>query len=505
MRFLSGWSLWQRMGLAAALGAIGAFGQAPNNIWIATVTVLLLIPALFLSVKTRWRAAWIGWAFGTGYFGHSLFWIIEPFMVDPERHAWMAPFALLFMAGGLALFWGVAFFFAAAQKMSPARRVWILILLLSLAEFARGYILTGFPWANFAQIWIETDVALLLAWVGPNGLVFLTLLVTLTPGYALTRGKSGVLLLRSILPALIFGAAAFAAGRSEPAIESSGKMVRLVQPNAPQHQKWDPEFAPQFLRRQISFTAAEPDVDLVVWPETSVPYWLSDAGDVLEIISEAARGSTVVLGINRTSGPRIYNSIVVLDHKGAISALYDKYHLVPFGEYVPFGNLMASFGISGFATNRGQGFSSGIGPDLIELENVGRAIPLICYEAVFPQDILAVQGRPDLLLQITNDAWFGTRSGPYQHLAQARMRAIEQGAPMVRAANTGISAMIDPLGRVAAYLPLGEAGYIDAELPQPLPPTTYSQMGDLPLLLALLSLCLGALGIQRQVRVTNAD
>lgn len=198
-------------------------------------------------------------------------------------------------------------------------------------------------------------------------------------------------------------------------------------------------------------------------------------------------GGAVIFGIQRGDGPRIYNSLVVLDDEGRQAGVYDKHHLAPFGEYVPFGEVMARFGIHGLAATTGNGFSAGPGAQVLQVGTLGKALPLICYEAVFTQDVLAAPERPDFLLQITNDAWFGTRSGPYQHLAQARMRAIEQGLPMMRSANTGVSAMIDPLGRVSKALPLGTAGYVDAPLFLPHTATVYSRLGDVPVLVLLLA------------------
>ncbi len=275
---------------------------------------------------------------------------------------------------------------------------------------------------------------------------------------------------------------------SRPAVTDTDNVVRLIQPNAPQHQKWDPDYAPLFFARQLEFTAAAPRPDLIVWPETSVPAWLGSAQPYLTAIADAAQGTPVFLGIQRGDGPRIYNSMIYLDEDGRQQGLYDKHHLAPFGEYVPFGDILAQFGVYGMAATTGNGFSSGPGAALMEAGKLGKALPLICYEAVFTQDVLSAPGRADFLLQITNDAWFGTRSGPYQHLAQAQMRAIEQGLPMMRSANTGVSAMIDPLGRVTEALPLGQAGFVDATLPKGLGPTVYARLGDAPVFVALLGL-----------------
>ncbi|WP_425083921.1 apolipoprotein N-acyltransferase [Ruegeria profundi] len=483
-----GWPFWLRLGASGALGALGAYGLAPFGYWPLTLVALIVIPAFFLACETRARAAWLGWAFATGYFAHALSWIIEPFQVDAERHAWMAPFALVFMAGGLALFWAAAFWAARRFDAPAVRQAVLLALALSLAEFGRGYLLTGFPWAGVAQVWVDTPVAQLLSLVGPYGLAALTFAVTFSLGAAIAQPVA----LRSLLvPVVGFaGAAALAMvyASSRPTIEYGENTVRLIQPNAPQHQKWDPAYAPLFFARQIEFTAAEPRPDLIVWPETAIPAWLSSAGPYLEAATDAAQGVPVILGIQRGDGPRIYNSMIYLDENGQQTGLYDKHHLAPFGEYVPFGNLMARFGIHGMATTAGHGFSSGPGPAVMQAGKLGQALPLICYEAVFPQDVNGAPERADFILQITNDAWFGTRSGPYQHLAQAQMRAIEQGLPLMRSANTGISGMIDPLGRITASLPLGQAGFVEADLPLPLAPTVYSRIGDLPVLLVSLLL-----------------
>ncbi|WP_353349460.1 apolipoprotein N-acyltransferase [Aquicoccus sp. SU-CL01552] len=480
------WRLRWRMAIAALIGAVGAMGLAPIGAWPATVLALVLLPPLLIACTTPRAAALTGWAFGTGWFAHGLFWIVEPFLVEPERYGWMAPFALVFLAGGLALFWGAAAWAAHRFARGPAGRTAALAVTLSLAEFGRAYLLTGFPWAAPAQVWVDTPVAQLLAWIGPQGLGLATLAVALTPGLALARGRGKRTLVLSCLPAAVLAVAAYAAASGGPPVTATGATVRLVQPNAPQHQKWDPAHIPIFFKRQIDFTAAEPRPDLVVWPESAVPVALNDAAPTLARIAQSARGAEVVLGIQRFDGWRVYNSLIRLDGAGEVAGIYDKHHLVPFGEYVPLGDLAARFGLYGFAAQEGQGYSAGPGPRLLDLGALGSALPLICYEAVFPQDVNAAPQRPSLLLQVTNDAWFGTRSGPYQHLAQARMRAIEQGLPLARAANTGISAMIGPRGEVIDSIPLGQAGYVDVTLPAPLPPTLYARSGDWPVLLLLL-------------------
>ncbi|GGH23493.1 Apolipoprotein N-acyltransferase [Cribrihabitans marinus] len=488
---------------AFALGLAAATGLAPYFLWLVTLPALALLVPLFVTAPGRRAAGWIGWAFGLGYFGFGLVWIVEPFLVDVPRHGWMAPFALVLLAGGLALFWAVAFWAAAAPKRGPGVRVAALAVTWSLAELARAYLLTGFPWAGLAQIWVDSPTALLLAWIGPHGLALATLLVALPAGLLVAR-RPGAAPVAGLAVLGLAGAVMLAEAMA-PDLSSTGRTVRLVQPNAPQHQKWDPEHAPVFFRRQLAFTEAAPRPDLIVWPETAIPVWLENAGPTLDRIAGAADGVPVVLGLLRTQGQRIYNSLVVLGADGRVGQTYDKHHLVPFGEYVPLGDLMARFGIAGLAASDGQGFSAGPGPRTVDLGPLGLALPLICYEAVFPQDINRAPVRPAMLLQITNDAWFGSFSGPYQHLAQARMRAIEQGLPMLRAANTGVSAMIDPLGRVTASLPLGRAGHLDAELPAPLPAPLYARTGDTPMLLLLLAMAAALALWPRRRGTANSD
>jgi apolipoprotein N-acyltransferase len=245
-----------------------------------------------------------------------------------------------------------------------------------------------------------------------------------------------------------------------------------------------------FFRRQLELTAAPPrdggaTPDLIVWPETAIPWVLGRAQPALEQIAAAAGQRPVALGALRFEGDRLRNALAVLGPTGEVAALYDKHHLVPFGEYVPFEAVVERLGLRALAASMG-GFSSGPGPELLDFGALGAALPLICYEAVFAHGVGAVRARPSFLLQVTNDAWFGTYAGPQQHLAQARMRAIEQGLPLARAANTGISAMVGPTGRVLQALPLNEAGFIDAPLPKALPPTLYSKWGDWPVIFLLI-------------------
>lgn len=485
---LAGQSGKRILALSALAGVVGALGLDPFGFPIATLLALLTVFALFLSARTVKRAALIGWGFGFGWFALALHWIVEPFLVDIARHGWMAPFALVLLAGGLALLWGAGFALAQRFRATPIQGLLLLCVVWTGIEALRGVLFTGFPWALLGHVLIDTPYVHLSTLVGALGLT-LGLLLT---GALLYLSLFQMRLL--VIPAAAFLAAPLLLVPTALPEAPDRPTVRLIQPNAPQHQKWDPDFIPIFYQRQLEFTRALPAVDLVVWPETAIPYTLERAGGLIEQISASANGAGVILGAQRVEGPEFFNALAVIGPSGAISAVYDKHHLVPFGEYIPLASIFSRIGFLGAAARAAGGYSAGPGPQVLDVGPLGKALPLICYEGVFPRNLRASE-RPDWLLLITNDAWFGTLSGPYQHLAQARLRAVEQGLPMVRVANTGVSAVIDPQGRVLESIPLGEAGFRDVALPAPLPPTLYARTGDGPVLLLLVFLAITLLTI----------
>ena len=467
------------------------------------VVLFLALPLLLwlLDGAARPRAAFaVGWWAGAGHFAAGLFWIVEPFLVQPESFGWMAPFALVGMAGGLALFWAVPFAIAGALTRPGPARVLALAGLLVLGEFVRSRILTGFPWGLSGYVWVETPVIQAVALFGPYLLGLLTLVAALLPGLRSWRAVAAS-------AALLAAGWGFGAWRlAQPVPERPEPLVvRLVQPNAAQELKWQPGMAQQFYERHLRLTEAEPRPDITIWSETAVPFLLEGSPELLAESAAAAGPGRLILGIQRSEhdggATRWYNSLAVLEPDGRPAAVYDKHHLVPFGEYVPWAGLIARLGIPGLETLTGGGFSPGPGPRLVSVPGVPPFLPLICYEAIFPDGLRAPQGRPEWLVQVTNDAWFGTLSGPFQHLAQARVRAIEQGLPLARAANTGISAMVDPYGRVLARLDLGEAGFVDSPLPRALPVTSYAAHGETAFFFSVGSiLLLTALNLRHSLR-----
>ncbi len=502
---LPGWlerHWWRVLASGIALGLLAALGQAPFGIWPGTVLGLAGGYALLGAAPSLRKAALTGWAVGFGYFILALVWIVQPFLVEPEVYGWMAPFGLIFMAGGMALFWGAGF--ALARWLSPDGRFgWIAFgVALGAMELLRAHLFTGFPWGQPGTVWIDTPLAALASLIGAFGLTVLSFAVAALLWSVLARRRvmPGVGLLAAIAAAFALGALLARApipDRAEPV------HLRLVQPNATQAQKWDPEWIPVFFERALALTREAPaegavEPDLVIWPETSIPTLLGYYPDVQAEAVDAAAPAWLIAGVRRLDGRRGYNSLVLFASSGAAEQIYDKHHLVPFGEYTPLGDLAARFGFYGMAAKDGYGYSAGPGAQVLTLPgNLGKALPLICYEAIFPRDLRDAPERADWILQITNDGWFGSFSGPQQHLVQARFRAIEMGLPFVRAANTGVSAVIDAHGAVLAALPLGQAGKLDADLPGALPPSVYGKYGNIPVLLLLIVAAAGLIVARR--------
>ncbi|MEE2944142.1 MAG: apolipoprotein N-acyltransferase [Pseudomonadota bacterium] len=467
---------WARIGAPFLLGMIGSLGQAPFGLPLLSLIGFGAAFALLTAAQNTRAAVLNGWLFGLGYFIVTLQWLVSPFLVDAGQTGWMAPFGVFFMSAGLSLFWALAF--GVAKRVGEAS----LVVTLAIAELARAYVLTGLPWGMPAYGLVDSILGQGAAFLGPHGLNVIFFALAFWMFQLLAQPKP---IFRPAGFVLVFGVALFwPLPKQQGEVETVGT-IRLVQPNAPQHQKWDPDYMPIIFDRALELTAQPGDVDLIIWPETSLPAALPGGATELAQITEAANGTPIVFGANRFEIVRLFNSAVLMDEMGQITQTYDKHHLVPFGEYMPLGEFITQFGYYGLAASEGRGFSRGSGAEVMDLGSMGLALPLICYEAVFPQDVGASKSRPDFLMQITNDAWFGTFSGPYQQLAQSRMRSIEQGLPMVRAANTGISALIDAKGRVVEALPLNEAGFLDVDLPKPSGTTLYSSTGDLPVSLIL--------------------
>jgi apolipoprotein N-acyltransferase len=488
---------WTRLALALVAGALLTAGHPPVGLpWtlFAAVPVLVWLAG---TAPTVAAAAWVGWAAGFGYFVTALHWIGHAFMVEPDQFALLMPLGVLLLPGGLALYWAAAF--AAARWLWPSgmlRGTLLLAALWTAAEVARSFLFTGFPWALPGYVWVDLPPMQAAAWVGPFGMTLLTLVLCGLPLTAALGRRWAV-----AAAALAAGGAIWAAGAARlpetTAYAPDAPVVRVVQPNAPQHLKFQPGHREEFYRRTLEATAAPADPalgapDIVVWPETAVHFVPEARPEEVARIADAAAGATVILGalhVERSAGgDRWTNALETVLPDGSLGPRYDKHHLVPFGEYMPLWPVARHLGLPQFTA--GPGFAAGPGPRTLAPPGVPPFSALICYEAIFAQEVVADGRRPDWMVQLTNDAWFGSFAGPQQHYAQARIRAIEQGLPIVRAANTGISAVVDSHGREVSSLPLDSYGKIDSKLPSPLPPTLYSRIGDLPALVLVVILIL---------------
>ena len=476
-----------------ALGALMAFGHVPFSLSFLVFIGLPILAWLGVYAPSAKRAFGVGWWAAFGYFAVSLHWLVEPFLVDVARHGVLAPFALAAMSGGLALFWGGAFYAVARMPMRPSTRFVMLACTWTIAEAMRAVLFTGFTWAHLAYVWVDTPIIQWVSIFGPQGLGFAVMMLCFMPLMVPAE-----LWQRAAISVAIFGLM-LGFGMLRPVaiqdVEVTKIVARLVQPNAAQHLKWRDDMIRVFYERQLNLASGPSTelLDVVIFPETAMPFLLGTAPEALQGLADAAGPRTqVISGIRRRDeGDNFYNSLVHLDERGGVLSVYDKHHLVPFGEYIPLGWIVPKLGLSGLADAVG-GFSRGTGPRVLVDKRLPSYLPLICYEAIFGRDSWVRGARPEWIVHITNDAWFGGFSGPYQHLAQAQVRAIEQGLPVARAANTGISAMIDPYGRVLTSLPIGRAGVLDANVPAALAPTVFSRLGNWPLGILILVLVLFA-------------
>jgi apolipoprotein N-acyltransferase len=508
---------WRRLAAAFGFGALAAASMQPLLLW---PVLLISMPVLIwlldgiaverssLSIAAL-RAFLTGWSFGFGYFLVSLYWIGQAFLVDAETYAWMMPVAVAALPAGMALYWGVAAALAALLWTQGLRRLFLFAALLSIAEWLRGHLFTGFPWNALGYAAEPVDgIAQLAAFVGIWGLTFLVVLWMSLPALfgegrlSLAARLVAIVITLSPLPLWAVGAARL--GNADASFVP-GVMVRIVQPNVPQSDKWRSENAyPMFSDllsmssgQAVAGTADKSAPTHVIWPESSVPFLIDEQPAALNAIAAALSDDTMVLMGSLRRSPaegasgkaRVYNSLFVIDGGGAIRAYYDKTHLVPYGEYLPVEDWLEPLGFRRLVPLPGS-FEAGEGPATLPLGSAPPVSPLICYEAIFPGRVASERERPGWLLNITNDGWFGESSGPYQHLAQARFRSIEEGLPLLRAANTGISAVIDAHGRIIRRLPLGEKGVIDSSLPQPIPSPPYARMGDLAFFLMAIAAAL---------------
>ncbi|MDE2361656.1 MAG: apolipoprotein N-acyltransferase [Hyphomicrobiales bacterium] len=493
---------WTRALIAFFAGAVGALAMPPIGLFPAlcvtmSVAVWLLDGCGVAPLRIRLKSAAVaGWFLGFGYFVAGLYWLGAAFLVEADRFAWALPLGVFGLPAALACFTAAGFAVSALIWRPGAGRVFSLTFGLGAAEIARGILFTGFPWNVYGMALGQYPLLAQSASIfGLYGLTALSIALAASPATLVDMDKRPAPLRSPSAVAAGFFAVliAFGAFRLQQANVSFAPNVRLriMQPNLQQDAKFRPSAGGEILRRYLELsdrstspsTAGLANVTHLIWPESAFPFVLGREPQALAMIGAALGGHTVLLtgairveGENR--GADAFNALQVVDGSGQILASADKVHLVPFGEYLPAAGLLRAIGLRQFVALPG-GFQPGTARRALEAPGLPPFQPLICYEAIFPGEVTPQRNdgrsRPEFFLNVTNDGWFGLTSGPYQHFAQARLRTVEEGLPLVRAANTGISAIVDPYGRVIESLPLGVAGVLDGQLPKPIAPPIFAR------------------------------
>ena len=512
---------WKRAVIAFAAGLVSSLAMAPFDAWpVLFLTLPLMVWLIDGAGAGRLggvpAAALSGWLFGFGYLFAGLQWVGNAFLVDADIFGWLLPFVVSGLPAFLALFMALAFAVARMMWTRDASRLLALAATITACEWLRGHILTGFPWNALGyslsgQLALAQTASLIGLW----GLTFLSVAIFASPAVLIDgREDTRRPWLAPIAAVLVLTAmAAFGAVRlaQQPTRYVADVKLRLMQPNLQQDVKFNYSAKQATMQKYLALSdrstgpqsAGVRDVTVLIWPESAFPFFLTREGDAMAQIAELLPKGTVLItggvrapdGAQAGSVSRAYNSIYAIDHDGAVLSVYDKLYLVPGGEFLPFQGVLEKIGLRQLTKIRG-GFIAGDRRRSMQLPNAPPVLPLICYEAIFPGDIVPRNDRPGWIVNLTNDGWFGTSTGPYQHLQHARLRAVEEGLPIVRAANTGISAIIDPAGRIVARLGLGTEGVLDSGLPAAAMPTFYSRYGDLPV--AILVAAAASIAIRRR-------
>lgn len=493
---------WRRLVCAFLAGAASALAMPPFSFpLILFVTLPVLVWLLDGTIDSgprrrprRFRPAFfVGWWFGFGYCLAGLYWVGNAFLVEADQFGWMMPIAVLVLTGGMALYYAFAAGLARLIWPEGQFRIAALAGMFGLMEFVRGHLLTGFPWNTFGYA-LTTDLRTMqvASLLNIYALTVVAVFIFASPA-ALGPGRPRWLLpfVSVLLLAGIFGYGAWRLHNiSEATVPGVG--IRIVQANIEQTEKWVPENRQRIFEEYLRLTdqtrtppsPSAPPITHVIWPEAAPPFFLTREPTALAAIAAVLPGDARLLtGSNRVDdsdpeeGPVVFNSLYVLSGDGSVETIYDKIKLVPFGEFVPFENLLEQVGITRIVPVPGS-FRKGRHPRAVAAGTAPLVRPLICYEIIYAGDVIGGGERPGWFLQATNEAWFGNSPGPRQHFHKARVRAVEEGIPVIRSANTGISAVIDAHGRVLRRIPLNEQGVIDAALPAALNRTLASQFGN---------------------------
>ncbi len=506
--WLAGRPCRQRLIVALAAGASTALAFPPFSIVPVLVPAFVALVWLAADAGRARTAGFLGLAFGFGQFLASLYWITEAFYViggPASVAAWPAVVALSLY---LAVYPAVVAAAARIWLLRPAEPVGIVSLagiagLWTLAEGLRGWAFTGFPWNPMGNVWVVSEAMLQPAAVaGVYGLSMVTVFAAASPVATVGSRLNGAVAGAAILGLLWASGTWRLTTASSPAIgERASPVLRLVQPSIPQRLKWRSDLRARHVQDQFVMSrSVENDAgaapDFVIWAETAIPFYVNGDRALLDLLASAAPegGLLIAGGLRRGGDDARYNSIFAVDGNAATVASYDKVHLVPFGEYMPLADVLPF----GKLTAGTVDFTPGARSEPMVLPGLATVQPLICFEIIFPGSVVPDGTRPDWLLNLTNDAWYGDSIGPYQHFAIARLRAVEEGLPLVRVANTGISGVVDGHGRVVASLPLGARGILDVSVPAPLTPTVFARIGNiLPLGIAVILIVAGVIFARR--------
>lgn len=498
------YSAKKRALLSFLLGGYAVFGLAPLYWWPIYLVCFGVFSLFLYTAPDKKSLFWSGWSFGFGYFVFGLYWISLALHVDWATWWWLTPFAAIGLPIYLSLYYGLA---ALCMRWIKDDRILFplaLAIYFSVAEYLRGILFTGFPWNLPSYIWVDSPLGQNLSWLGAYGLNVFVYMVGALGAFAVF-GKRYVTSAIVIL-ALLYGFGLYRTSGSDQ-MAMSNKTIMIVQPNIPQIEKWDRGLEMEHFKKTIALTGSKQsnNVDFILWPETAITYRKGDIPSLAPYFKHIIgndhlllTGVTDIQATNRDLEFSVYNSLVAVDNNVKIPFQYNKHHLVPFGEYVPFRKYLNFGGVAQALSNTGD-FKAGPGPQTLQLQYDYSVSPLICYEVIFPGRVIDKEKRPDLLVNITNDGWYLNSTGPHQHLAMSRARAIETGIPLARAANTGISALISPYGETMLSLPLQSDGTIISSIPKPLPETIFSKLGNFIFLLLVLTIIALMLIVSEQV------
>ncbi|MEQ8297973.1 MAG: apolipoprotein N-acyltransferase [Nitratireductor sp.] len=478
---------WRRVVVAVLAGACAVLALPPYDFFPAgfvsfTVLVWLLdgvAPDPGDRLVRRLRGAFtVGWWFGFGYFVAGLWWVGRALLVDADNFAWALPIAVLGLPAVLAIFYGLATALARLAWADGIGRIVALAAAFGIAEWLRSFVLTGFPWNAVGYAAMPVPVLMqsvgIVGLFGMNALAVLVFAIPALAGFRRHRGAGVVVGL--LLVGAHLGYGVYQLYGAPPPEGGRRLQARVVQPSVSQSGKWDPQERARIMQSLLDLSArpaadGQERPDLIVWPETALPFVITDRPDALAAIGAMLEpGQTLFLGAVRSEAaaserdkPRYYNAVVAINDGGEIVDAVDKQHLVPFGEYLPFQDLFEDLGFKTVAETVG-GFSSGSMRRALSAPGGIGALPMICYEIIFPDLLAGARAQADIVVNVTNDAWFGDTAGPYQHFRQAQVRAVEVGMPLIRAANNGISAVVDEKGRVIDGFAVDAVGSFDVAL-----------------------------------------